>query len=67
METDDDLEHRLSAEKLLMIINLSEEKLNIQDDEMEIEYQSETIGKYGVSFNGFEFVLENNKHILVDC
>ncbi len=58
---DADLEHRLSAEKLFNIILLSEEKLNILDEEIEVEYQSATIGKYGVEFNGFEFVLTNKQ------
>jgi len=58
---DFDLEHRLYPEKLLSIINLSEEKLTILDEEIEVEYQLETIGKYGVQFNGFEFVLINKK------
>lgn len=56
---DYDLEHRLYPEKLLHIIELSEEQLTILDEEIEVEYQSETIGKYGVEFNGFEFVLTN--------
>ena len=58
---DYDLEHRLYPEKLLHIIELSEEQLTILDEEIEVEYQSETIGKYGVEFNGFEFVLTNKK------
>ena len=32
------MEHRLSPEKLLMIINLSEEKLKIEDGEIEVEF-----------------------------
>jgi hypothetical protein len=63
-KTDDDLNHRLTTEKLMGIIELSEDKLSISDVEIEVEYQSETIGKYGVEFNGFEFTLEN-KH--TDC
>lgn len=55
----DDLEHRLKPEKLLNIINLSEEKLGIEDHEIEVEYQSETIGKYDLEFNGKTFVLRN--------
>ena len=55
----DDLEHRLKPEKLLNIINLSEEKLGIEDHEIEVEYQSETIGKYNLEFNGKTFVLRN--------
>ncbi len=52
-----DLEHRLKPAKLLNIIKLSEEKLGIEDNEIEVEYQSDTIGKYDLGFNGSHFVL----------
>ena len=55
----DDFEHRLKPGKLLKIIQLSEEKLGIEDSEIEVEYQSETIGKYDLEFNGKNFVLVN--------
>ena len=55
----DDHEHRLKPGKLLNIIKLSEEKLGIEDHEIEVEYQSETIGKYDLEFNGKTFVLRN--------
>ena len=55
----DDSEHRLKPIKLLHIINLSEEKLGIEDLEIEVEYQSQTIGKYDLEFNGSHFVLVN--------
>ncbi|ADY51161.1 hypothetical protein Pedsa_0582 [Pseudopedobacter saltans DSM 12145] len=55
----DDFEHRLKPNKLLNIIKLSEEKLGIEDFEIEVEYQSETIGKYDLEFNGKTFVLIN--------
>ena len=55
----DDFEHRLKPTKLLNIIKLSEEKLGIEDAEIEVEYQSETIGKYDLEFNGKTFVLKN--------
>lgn len=55
----DDYEHRLKPTKLLNIIKLSEEKLGIEDAEIEVEYQSETIGKYDLEFNGKTFVLKN--------
>ncbi|WP_343561755.1 DUF6428 family protein [Sphingobacterium sp.] len=55
----DDYEHRLKPGKLLHIINLSEEKLGIEDGEIEVEYQSNTIGKYDLDFNGKTFVLKN--------
>ena len=54
-----DYEHRLTPEKLHHIINLSEDKLHIQDGEIEVEYQNNTIGKYGLDFNGKTFVLTN--------
>jgi hypothetical protein len=55
----DDYEHRLKPNKLLNIIKLSEEKLGIEDFEIEVEYQSDTIGKYDLDFNGKTFVLKN--------
>ena len=55
----DDFEHRLKPGKLLNIIQLSEEKLGIGNFEIEVEYQSETIGKYDLDFNGKNFVLRN--------
>ena len=55
----DDFEHRLKPNKLLNIIKLSEEKLGIEDFEIEVEYQSDTIGKYDLEFNGKTFVLVN--------
>ncbi|WP_293897205.1 MULTISPECIES: DUF6428 family protein [unclassified Sphingobacterium] len=57
----DDYEHRLKPQKLLDIIKLSESKLGISDSEIEVEYQSETIGKYDLDFNGKNFVLKNKK------
>lgn len=54
-----DFEHRLKPQKLLNIIKLSERKLGIEDLDIEVEYQSNTIGKYGLGFNGESFVLES--------
>ncbi|MDC8104038.1 DUF6428 family protein [Chryseobacterium sp. B21-037] len=54
-----DYEHRLKPGKLLNIIALSEEKLGIEDHEIEVEYQNITIGKYDLDFNGKTFVLKN--------
>lgn len=54
-----DFEHRLKPGKLLKIIELSEQKLGIEDAEIEVEYQSATIGKYDLEFNGKLFVLKN--------
>ena len=56
-----DYDHRLKPQKLLSIIELSEKKLGIEDLEIEVEYQSDTIGKYGLDFNGNGFEL-TTKH-----
>lgn len=55
----DDFEHRLKPTKLLNIIKLSEEKLGMEDAEIEVEYQSNTIGKYNLAFDGTNFILLN--------
>lgn len=52
-----DTEHRLKPEKLLKIIHLSEVKLGIPNLEIEVEYQNDTIGKYGLDFDGVNFLL----------
>ncbi|RYE23221.1 MAG: hypothetical protein EOP51_11215 [Sphingobacteriales bacterium] len=52
-----DYEHRLKAGKLLNIIALSEKVLGMEDLEIEVEYQAETIGKYDLGYNGENFQL----------
>ncbi len=52
-----DTAHRLKPQKLSNIIALSEKKLGITDLEIEVEYQSDTIGKYDLGFNGVDFEL----------
>jgi hypothetical protein len=52
-----DFDHRLAPQKLLSILALSEKVLGNEDLEIEVEYQSDTIGKYGLDFNGKNFVL----------
>jgi len=56
-----DFDHRLASSKLLDIIKLSEKALNIADYEVEIEYQTETIGRYDLNFDGKNFILGNKK------
>ncbi|MES2238677.1 MAG: DUF6428 family protein [Bacteroidota bacterium] len=56
-----DFNHRLKPKKLLNIITLSEKILGIEDYEIEVEYQSETIGKYDLGFNGKDFTLLNKQ------
>ena len=59
-----DYDHRLHPEKLLHIIELSEKVLEMDDLEIEVEYQSETIGKFGLAFNGSNFLLTTKQ---TDC
>ncbi len=54
-----DYEHRLKPAKLLHIIELSEKQLGIEDGEIEVEYQNDTIGKYALAFDGKHFILQN--------
>lgn len=61
---DGDYDHRLGAKKLLDIIQLSERVLGLEDLEVEVEYQGDTIGKYGLDFNGEAFVLIKK---MTDC
>lgn len=56
-----DVDHRLAPQKLATIISLSENVLGIEDAEIEVEYQSDTIGKFGVEFNGKQFLLTNKQ------
>ena len=60
----EDYNHRLHPEKLVSIIELSEKLFGLEDLDIEVEYQNETIGKYGLRFNGANFVLTNT---LTDC
>ena len=55
----DDYDHRLHPEKMLHIIELSERILNLGDLEIEVEYQGDTIGKYGLDFSNGVFNLVN--------
>lgn len=52
-----DFEHRLVPEKLIGIIELATAKLRFDNQEVEIEYQQETIGKFNVAFTGTHFKL----------
>lgn len=56
-----DFDHRIAPEKLMSIISLSEKVLKIEDAEIEVEYQTETISKYGIEFENGNFLL-TSKH-----
>lgn len=60
-----DYNHRLHPEKLVKIIELSQDKLNIGDElEIEVEYQGDSIMKFGLEFDGKNFLM-TTKH--TDC
>lgn len=60
----DDYDHRLNPEKLLNIISMSEEKLQLGDWELEVEYQGRSIEKFALEFDGSHFRLMAKK---TDC
>ena len=60
----DDYDHRLHPEKLIKIIELSEKVIELGDLEIEVEYQAETIGKFGLDFDGTNFLLTTKQ---TDC
>ena len=53
----DDYDHRLHPEKMLQILTLSEKAFNLQDLEIEVEYQGTTIQKFGLDLKGNNFLL----------
>ena len=59
-----DLDHRLKPTKLLDIIELSEKVLGISDLDIEVEYQGDTIGKFGLDYDGSNFLLTTKQ---TDC
>lgn len=61
---ENDYDHRLHPEKLLKIIELSEKVLEIGDLEIEVEYQGDTIEKFGLDFDGKNFLLTTKQ---TDC
>ena len=59
-----DFYHRLEPQKILKIINATDKMFADEDLDIEIEYQLDTIGKFGLEFSNDEFVLTNTK---TDC
>lgn len=52
-----DVDHRLAPQKLMSIILLAEKVLGLGDWDVEVEYQGETIGKFGLQADGERFLL----------
>lgn len=55
--TSKDTDHRLEPNKLLKIISLSENLFGNEDLDIEVEYQTDTVGKYGLDFQDENFLL----------
>ena len=59
-----DIDHRLKAEKLIRIIDMAAPLFEGEDPEVELEYQQETIGRFGLEVD------ENSLHMTAlqtDC
>ncbi len=52
-----DYDHRLAPQKFLHILNLSKKVFGDEDLPIEVEYQQNTIGKFGLEFDGKDFIL----------
>lgn len=55
---EDDVDHRLEPQKLLKIISMAEKAIALTDNEVVVEYQSDTLGVYHLEFNGSQFLLQ---------
>lgn len=62
--TADDFNHRLPPKKFSEIISAFEKMFGFEDLEVEVEYQSATIGRYGIEFKNGNFFLTNK---FTDC
>ncbi len=57
-----DYDHRLAPQKFLKILDLSKKILGDNDDlSIEVEYQQNTIGKFGLEFDGKDFILTSKQ------
>jgi hypothetical protein len=63
-----DVKHRLSVEKLLGIIEKSEQLFGLKEEELEIEYQGQTIEHYGLAIQdfGFQFIAKQTTCLAPD-
>lgn len=55
--TSTDFDHRLSASKLQQILEISESMMDLPDAPIEVEYQENTIGKFGLEVENGIFLL----------
>ncbi len=59
-----DFYHRLEPKKVVKIINSTEHLFNGEDLDIEIEYQQNTVGKFGLEYTDGKYILTNTK---TDC
>lgn len=60
-----DYDHRIAPQKFLSILDISKKVIGNADDlDIEVEYQQSTIGKFGLMFDGTDFILVNKQ---TDC
>jgi hypothetical protein len=59
-----DEDHRLKPIKFKNILALAERKLQLSDEEIEVEYQGKSIEKYGLSYENGRFLLQS---LTTDC
>jgi hypothetical protein len=63
-----DTDHRLSAAKLIDIIEKSEQLFGLKDEELEVEFQGQTIETYGLAVQdfGFQFTAKKTTCLATD-
>lgn len=59
-----DFYHRLEPKKVIKIIDSTQHIFAGEDLDIEIEYQQDTVGKFGLEYNNGKYVLTNTK---TDC
>lgn len=62
--TSNDFEHRMLPQKIIDIIEIAESSLGLENLDIEVEYQSDTVGKYGLEFKDGKFHLSTTQ---TDC
>ena len=55
----DDVAHKLNPQKFIGILDEASKALNLTDEEIEVEYQGDTIGKYKLAFESGIFILKS--------
>ncbi len=56
-----DTDHRMTSQKFLGIIAIADGLYGIQDLEVQVEYQQDTIGVFDLNYNGENFILESKQ------